>query len=131
MGRRNAFTIRRELTLAGVSETDAATFSRAAGLRGPAADRFVRQNRESFPILTLEAQKKLFEDVVAPDLVQDIQRIFDKPDTVQAYGRVDWKELSQGAQELVFDLRYRGDYTPTSRKKIQPLLVAHDYERLK
>jgi hypothetical protein len=131
MGRRSAATIVRELSLAGVSEADAAMFSKAAGLRGQAAQHFVGANRGHFPTLGLEAQKKLFEDVVTPDLVADIQRIFNKPDTVRAYGRPDWEQLSRGAQELVFDLRYRGDYTPVTRQRIQKLLVNNDYEGLK
>lgn len=131
MGARRATAIIRELTSAGVSEFDAIKFSRAAGLRGKAAELFVERNRDDFPILSLDAQKKLFEDVVTPDLVADIKRIFNKPDTVKAYGRPAWEDLSRGAQELVFDLRYRGDYTPTTRQRIQGLLVSRDYQALK
>jgi hypothetical protein len=131
MGRRSATTIVRELTLAGVPETDAAIFSRSAGLRGAAAERFVTLNRQDFPILSVDAQKRLFEDIVTPDLVSDLKRIFNKPDTVKAYGRPTWESLSQGAQELLFDLRYRGDYTPETRKRIQKLLVDQDYQGLK
>lgn len=131
MGRRSAATVLRELTFAGVPHYDATQFSRAAGLRGGAAERFVLTNREDFPELSPETQKKLFEDVVTPDLIGDIKRIFNKPDTVKAYGRPDWESLSPAAQELVFDLRYRGDYTSTTRQRVQKLLVDEDYEGLK
>lgn len=131
MGHRSAAAVTRELKAAGVSSEDAGIFSRAAGLRGASAQKFVNQNRNTFPLLSLESQKRLFEDVVTPELITDIKRIFEKPDTVKAYGRPSWESLSIGARELVFDLRYRGDYTPATRQRIQRLLVEQDYEGLK
>jgi hypothetical protein len=131
MGRRSTLAVSRELQAAGVSPGDAGLFAKAAGLRGTRAQSFVNLHRDSFPILSLDAQKRLFEDVVTPELIADIKRIFDKPDTVKAYGRPSWDDLSVEAQELIFDLRYRGDYTPVTRQRIQSLLVEQDYEGLK
>lgn len=31
-------------------------------------------------------------------------------------------------QEMIVDLKYRGDYTPETRKLVQPLIVANDLE---
>ena len=56
-------------------------------------------------------QKALFEGVTTAETVADIQRIFSKPDVVQMYGAASWDSLPRAAQEIVFDLRYRGDYT--------------------
>ena len=131
MGRRSQNQVMRELTQAGMSETDAAFLSQSAGFRGVRAKVFVNNNRDIAPEMSLEVQKKLFEDVTTPEMVNDIKRIFDKPDTVKAYGRPSWDSLSTAAQELVFDLRYRGDYTPTTRQRIQKLLVNQDYEGLR
>jgi hypothetical protein len=131
MGKRTAKQIVRELTLAGMSQDDAVELSRGAGLIGARAKTFVEANRPFAPEMSLEVQKSLFQDVVAPTMVEDIIRIFNKPDTVRAYGRPSWEALSPAAQELVFDLRYRGDYKPETRKRIQKLLVDQDYEGLR
>jgi hypothetical protein len=131
MGHRSRSQVVRELTLAGMTESDASIFSRGAGIRGASAKIFVDRNVDFTPEMSLEVQKSLFEDVTTPEIVNDIKRIFDKPDTVKAYGRPAWDSLSTTAQELVFDLRYRGDYTPTTRKRIQTLLVNQDYEGLR
>jgi hypothetical protein len=131
MGLRSRGQIIRELTLAGMSQGDAEIFSKGAGLRGDKARVFVNQNSDFTPEMSLEVQKSLFENVTTPEMVNDIKRIFDKPDTVKAYGRPSWDSLTTAAQELVFDLRYRGDYTPTTRQRIQKLLVTQDYEGLR
>jgi hypothetical protein len=46
------------------------------------------------------------------------------------YGKCDWDKLHAAIQELIVDLKYRGDYTPTSREVIQPPIVANDLEGL-
>jgi hypothetical protein len=76
--------------------------------------------------MPLGVQKALFEVVTTAETVADIQRIFKKPDVAAKYGEVSWASLPTPVQEIVFDLRYRGDYTPRTRELIQPLLVAGD-----
>jgi hypothetical protein len=131
MRERSASQIVRELTFAGMAKDEAVFLSKAARKQGDTARTFVCQYGDFAPEMSLEVQKKLFEDVTTPEMVNDIKRIFNKPDTVAAYGRPSWDSLSPAAQELVFDLRYRGDYTPTTRKRIQKLLVNQDYKALK
>jgi len=131
MGQRKPEQIVRELTLAGMSETDAQYLSQAALKRGKSAGDFVATHIGTAPEMSLEVQKNLFENVTTPEMVDDIKRIFNKPDTVKAYGRASWDDLSPAAQELVFDLRYRGDYKPATRRTIQNLLVNQDYEGLR
>lgn len=131
MGQRRPEQIFRELTLAGMGEDDARFLSRAAFKRGAAAGDFVAANKEFAPVMSREVQKNLFENVTTPEMVNDIKRIFNKPDAVKAYGRASWDDLAPAAQEIVFDLRYRGDYTPTTRRAIQTLLVNEDYEGLR
>lgn len=131
MGQRTSEQIVRDLTMAGMNPVDARFLSLAALKRGKEAERFVLRHRSSAPILSPQAQKALFETVSVPEMIRDIQRIFAKSDTVRAYGRASWHSLSLIAQELVFDLRYRGDYTPTTRRAIQKLLVDRDYEGLR
>ena len=68
--------------------------------------------------------------VTTPEIVFDIKRILTKPDLQKRYGAISWNELTPMAQEVVFDLRYRGDYTPHTRERLQPILVARDDQGL-
>lgn len=131
MGRRTARQVLRELSAAGMPRDAAEFLSHAAGLRGDKAKEFVVFNADDAPVMSLEVQKKLFEDVVTPEIVKDIKRIFSKPDTVKRYGEPAWESLPQAAQELVFDLRYRGDYTPHTRQRLQQPLASGDYAELR
>ena len=131
MGHRTPLQIVSELTYAGVTHDDARWFSQAALLRGESARRFVERERGGAPELSLAAQKRLFEVVTTNETIADIKRIMGKPDVVARYGAKTWDELSQPVQEILFDLRYRGDYTPTTRQVIQPLVTANDLDGLR
>lgn len=126
MGQRTRLQVIAELQHAGMSSDDASFFGAAAGLRGEAAARFVKERMVESPILSLPAQRKLFEEITSNETIADIRRIMRKPDVQATYGTVSWEGLSDYAQNVVFDLRYRGDYTPLTREVIQPLLVAGD-----
>jgi|694.fasta_scaffold04850_2 hypothetical protein len=128
MGSRTAAQIQADLTSAGVASAGAELLSRAAGLRGAAAKEFFERERCSAPVLTLQEQNRLYEQVTMPETVRDVQRILSKPDVVATYGSVSWAELPLPAQEILFDLRYRGDYTAGTREFLQPLLVAKDWK---
>jgi hypothetical protein len=130
MGLRTRQQVIRELGFAGVSRQDAEYLSQGARLRGNAAALFIRNHINGAPVLTLEAQRRLFEDITTPETIKDIKRIFAKSDTVATYGVVDWDSLPSTAQELVFDLRYRGDYTPTTRRRLQPILSSQEWHKL-
>lgn len=130
MGKRSPQSIINDLTRAGVAPRDALFFSYAAGLQGSAAQEFVARNRGHSPTITPEAQQRIFTEVIRPAIIDDIERILEKPDTVSAYGAISWSSLPQAARELLFDLRYRGDYTPATRKFLHPALVAGDYTGL-
>jgi hypothetical protein len=131
MGQRTRLQVIAELRHAGMSADDATFFGDAAGLRGEAASQFVRTRMVESPVLSIPTQRTLFEDITARETVADIQRILAKPDVRAKYGAVSWDQLSDYARETLFDLRYRGDYTPTTREVLQPLLVAGDDEGLK
>lgn len=130
MGLRSRQSIIEDLKRAGVPYSDALELSQGAGLRGESARRFVLANRNSLPVISAQAERSLFEDVISPQIIADIKRILVKPDVVSTYGAVGWEELDRPVQELLFDLRYRGDYTPYTRKLIQPLLASQDSEGL-
>lgn len=131
MGQRTRLQIISELRHAGMSADEAAFFGDAAGLRGERAATFVRSKTIESPILSISAQRKLFEKITTPETIADIRRLLAKADVVATYGSVTWENLSPYAQEVLFDLRFRGDYTPETRKVIQPLLAQGDDEGLR
>lgn len=130
MGQRTRLQVLSELRHAGVSEQDAVFLAGAAGVRGERAQRFVQAFVGESPVLSLPSQRRLFEVVTTPEILFDIRRILAKPDLQKRYGAVAWGDLTPMAQEVVFDLRYRGDYTPLTRERLQPILVARDDGKL-
>jgi hypothetical protein len=119
-----------ELTISGLPVAQATLLSLGAGLRGEAARRFVQSNRATTPIISPEAQKTLFTQVITPEVINDIKRILASDSVRRRYGETTWQELSPEVQELVFDLRYRGDYTPETREVLQPLISSNDLQGL-
>jgi hypothetical protein len=131
MGQRTRLQVVSELRNAGMSLKDATFFGDAAGLRGDRAARFVKSRMVESPVLSISEQRKLFEGVTTPETIADIRRILSKPDVQATYGSVSWENLTPYAQEVLFDLRYRGDYTPTTRRVLQPLVVSGNDEGLR
>jgi hypothetical protein len=127
MGAKGAGQITSDLATAGVDLASAKALSSAATLRGENAKKFIKDNRlESFEITEL-AQKKLF-DITYVAEEQVARGVCERASS--KYGKCDWDKLHPAIQELIVDLKYRGDYTPTSREVIQPLIVANDLEGL-
>lgn len=126
MGQRTRLQVVRELVAAGVSLRDASALSSASGLRGAQAERFLGHYRDNLPSITPEQQKRLFETITSFETIADIKRILGKPDLISQYGEIQWEELPLEMREILFDLRYRGDYTPATRACIQPYIVTGD-----
>jgi Bacterial toxin homologue of phage lysozyme, C-term len=122
MGSKSAGEITADLVAAGVELAMAKKLSGAATLRGENAKKFIKEiSLESFEISEL-AQKKLFETTFAAE--ERIARGVCERAT--EHGVCKWDELHPAIQELIVDLKYRGDYTVRTRKTIQPLIVAND-----
>ena len=116
-----------DLTAAGVPQADAERLAQGAGLEDDEAAEFVR-GLDGLEI-TPEAQQALFSTVYE-EYVTDVRRISNGPSQVEAYGNVDWENLDPAIQDAIVDLRYRGDYTPLTRRDVQPLVVANDLQGL-
>lgn len=125
VGQHGAGTVIDALVGAGLTPAQAEAFRPAAGLRGDAAQRWFDANRGSLPAVTPAQQKALFATTY-DGMEADVARISSKPDTVARYGEVDLETVDPAIRDLVVDLRYRGDYTPASRRDVQPLLVGDD-----
>lgn len=119
-----------DLAAAGVGAADAKKISAAAGLQGAAAKKFVADNGLSDFSISQETQVKLF-DISYREEEAEVKRISAKPDCVAAFGKVDWDKIHPAIRDIFVDLKFRGDYTPASRKLVQKLLVANDLAGLR
>ena len=75
-------------------------------------------------------QKGLFE--ISYDEESDqVYRICTRSDVDEKYGECDWDKLNQKIKEILIDLKFRGDYTPTSRGYIQEPAADNDLKAFK
>lgn len=112
-----------DMIFADIDQGVAQQFACAAELSGKDAEQYAA----SISTLTITPKQQwlLFQRVYY-DLRDDVLRICRKKDVVKKYGKTNWDQLPVKVQDVVVDLRYRGDYTSTTRKKVQPILVAND-----
>ena len=127
MKEKTSETIEADLTEAGVENGDAKLLAGAAKLSGDLAKQFiVNNNLQDFEI-SMDTQEILF-NASYEKMSADVKRICNKADCVKIYGKVEWDELNVAIKEVLVDLRYRGDYTPASRKLIQKMVADNDLE---
>jgi len=125
MKEKTAEKIRTDLLAAGLVEQLACTIAEAAGLCGDDARCFISDHDlENFEI-SMDEQERLFA-ATYDEMAADVRRICNKKDCVSIYGAVDWDELDDGIRDVLVDLRFRGDYAPASRKKLQKFVSAND-----
>ncbi len=124
---RSKSEVRDDLLVAGLDTAVAALISQAAGLRGEQAEEFIEENElEDFEI-SPEAQMKLFE-IEYERQAKDTRRRATKPDVTRAYGETDWEALDPVIKEVLVDLCFRGDYTPSCRQFLQVHVAHNDLE---
>lgn len=117
--------IENDLLAAGISNQYSKMIALSSGLVGDKAKSFITiHNLNNFEI-TPEQQLKLFESIYN-EMENDVIRICNKGDCVIKYGRVNWNTLPPSIKDITIDLRFRGDYTPISRQKIQSSLAEND-----
>ena len=125
MKRRSRAEVRDDLVAAGIEPDRAALISQAAGRSGAEAEEFIEENgHEDFEI-TPDQQRRLFEIEYARQEA-DTRRLATKDDVCRAYGTTDWDALDPTIRELLVDLRFRGDYTPSVRRFLQVHVAAND-----
>ncbi len=129
MGSRSQEEIRNHLEASGFQQSKISILVQAAGLKGNAAADFVNRNKNNVGVITHDQQKRLFQ-IVYNELKNDVIRITTKSDVENKYGETDLENLHPAIMELVVDLRYRGDYHPSTRNQVQPLMVNNDLEGL-
>lgn len=127
MGHRTSASVYSDLVGAGVPSDVAKQYSAGAGLKGASAGRWVNNNGGGIPDISPEAQNKLFDRTYA-EQEREVRRISEKSDVVKKYGATCWDNLDPKIKDTLIDLKYRGDYTPTTRKFLQKAVADNDPE---
>jgi hypothetical protein len=127
MGSKSKAKIVKDLTKCGVSATDAETLSGAAGLKRATAEQWIKDNDLSSFEITQAQQKELFDISYAAELAE-VKRLCTKADVTEQFGKCDFDKLHPAIVEMLVDLKFRGDYGPGARKKIQRAVVSNDLE---
>ena len=125
MKEKSAEKILADLLKAGIDAQVARTMAGAAGLSGDDARRYIAGHGLEVAEISTNEQERLFT-ATYNEMAADVRRICNKEDCVRIYGPVDWDELDHAIRDVLVDLRFRGDYTPNARKKIQKLVSAND-----
>ncbi|PMG77135.1 hypothetical protein BCU84_01190 [Shewanella sp. 10N.286.51.B7] len=125
MKNRSSFEINRDLLSSGIKQQDALLLSKASGLFGKSAKLFITsKNLKQFEITTTQ-QLKLF-DISYKEQESETERLCSKADVTSKYGQCNWKGLDSTIKEILIDLKFRGDYTGTTRLFLQKYVVAND-----
>lgn len=130
MGDRSRASIIKDLTDAGVSQSVAEQYAGGAGLKGAKAGKWVGRNRDGIPEITPEQQNNLFSKTYA-EQEAEVRRISSKEDAVKKYGAVCFDNLDPKIRDSLVDLKYRGDYTPATRRFLQKAAADNDAEAFK
>ena len=130
MSQRSKEAIKTDLRQAGIPAGIANKLSTCSGYKGSRAEAYLQAQALGELTITPERQYYLFLDTYE-ELAGDVIRICTKSDVVEKYGSTDWDSLDPIVRDVVVDLRYRGDYTPATRNKVQPIIVANSRSRLK
>ena len=125
MKERSAASIAADLSAAGVAAADATKISKAAGLSGAAAKKFITDQQLGSFEISKPAQVALFMTTYNA-LKADVARICAKPDVVATFGACDMAKTDPAIVDILVDLRFRGDYTGSSRGLVQKAAAQND-----
>lgn len=125
MKMKNSFKVQQDLIKSGVKLVDAKLLSKASGLYGTSAKSFIVSNKLEKYEITQQQQVNLFNISYAEEEAE-AKRLCTKADVVAKYGKCDWGKLDSAIKEILVDLKFRGDYTGSTRKFIQQYVVNND-----
>lgn len=134
VGQRSPREITAHMTAAGIPPATIEAYCRASGKTGIDARNYLRAHASELPGITAEQQNLLFQ-VSYNQLAADVVRISEN--YAQTKGKadknkdasdfaIDFSKLNPAIRDMLIDLRFRGDYTPHSRTRVQPLAIAND-----
>lgn len=122
--------ISEDMTAIGLAQTQADIIKKAAGLSGTSAGSFVVENDLLDFQLTPDQQLALFK-ISYDEQAAEVKRICEVAKNEKDYGKVDWANLDAAIKDITVDLKFRGDYTPSSRKNIQKSIADNDLAEFK
>lgn len=129
MKERSSSAIFEDMTASGVAVSIAKKFAMCGGYKGKRGKDFIQDNNLSDIEISPSHQKLLFT-VTYDEMKGDVLRICNKADVIDKYGETNWEELDPIIRDIAIDLRYRGDYKPSTREAFQPILVANNRSQL-
>lgn len=105
-----------DLLRARVSQPIAYQFAQASGLKGRKAHKWLlEKGLDEFEMGPVQ-QMNLFS-ISYNEIEADAKRIYSKPGCRKAYGWIlTWDNLIQPVRDIIIDLRFRGDWTPSTRR---------------
>ena len=121
-----------DLANAGVREPLLSWLVGAKGKQGQAAKAYLNNASKEIRLhtITRKQQYKLFISVYEV-MKQSVLSISGGGVNQKDYGILSWDSVSKKIQDIIIDLRYRGDYHKPSRKFIQKPFVENDLEKIK
>jgi hypothetical protein len=122
--------ISEDMVSVGLTQAQADIIKKAAGLSGTTAGFFVVENDLLDFQLTAEQQLALFK-ISYDEQAKEVIRICVVGLNVKDYGEVEWDTLDAAIKDITVDLKFRGDYTPDSRKNIQKSIADNDLKEFK
>ncbi len=128
--RKSSATITKNLGAVGVDTVTTIALKNASGLFGNAAKQFIIDNDLLDFQIPPGMQKKLFKISYDAEAAE-VKRICAKSDVVKLYGVTDWGTLNDTIKDIIIDLKFRGDYTPSSRRFLQKSIADNDLTEFK
>ncbi len=134
LGQRSPKEVTGHMTAAGIPAATIEAYVKACGKTGTAARDYLRAHARELPGINQEQQNLLFQ-VAYNKLAADVVRISDNyaktkgdadPKKEKEDFAIDWAALNPAIRDILIDLRFRGDYTPHTRTRVQPLAIAND-----
>lgn len=111
-----------DMNAAGLDPKKVAILKNAAGLFGSSAKRFIIDNDLLDYQVSTQTQKNLFK-ISYEYILKDVKRICTSPLVEKRYGKCEWDKLDGKIKDILVDLRFRGDYTPSARGFLQKSVV--------
>ncbi len=149
IGSRSARQVVRELTAAGMGESQARLIAAGAGLKGDRAGTFVRENRDTVGNISLDVQRRLLASMLVAYTAEARSVATSTratPRNTNARGRevkegkpagtyrmktTRWDALHPAMIELLTDLKYQGGYYLYDRvARVNSVLLANDGDPL-
>ena len=127
---KSATKIVTDLTKAGVEVGVVQVLKKSEGLYGNTAKQFIIDNDLLDLEVSVEVQKQLFK-ISYDDESKEVKRLCGAKLVKEEYGETDWDKLNKYIKDLTIDLKFRGDYTKSSRKFLQSTIVANDLNAFK